>query len=120
MSSIRITPVPINSVAAIKITANITNLNQSALVAVTLLDVNNRTIKRLNMTIEGADYQGWNEDSYLENWVLTKLNYAKLTASPEEAGTPEAPPAAPTTEQTPGETSETPTDTGGSTDNGHQ
>ena len=53
-------------------------LHKSCIVNYHLFDSNDRMVKSDNMILEGAEYQLWMSDDYIESFVLLKLGYTKL------------------------------------------
>ncbi len=100
MFNVKVVSVPVKVISAVQIKVVTVELYASAKIEVSLLDADKRIIERKALVISGQEYQGWNEDSYLESLILTKLNLTKL---PEEPTTPAG----------------TPTDTGGNSGDGN-
>ena len=100
MFNVKVVSVPVKVISSVQVRVVSVELYASAKVEVNMLDADNRIIERKSIVISGQEYQGWNEDSYLEALILTKLNLSKL---PEEPTTPAG----------------TPTDTGGNAGNGN-
>ena len=85
MFNVKVVSVPVKVISAVQIKVVTVELYASAKIEVSLLDADKRIIERKALVISGQEYQGWNEDSYLESLILTKLNLTKL---PEEPTTP--------------------------------
>ncbi len=85
MFNVKVVSVPVKVISAVQIKVVTVELYASAKIEVSLLDADKRIIERKALVISGQEYQGWNEDSYLEALILTKLNLTKL---PEEQTTP--------------------------------
>ncbi len=88
MFNIKVESIPVKIISSVQIRVVSVELYASAKVEVSLLDAAGKLIERKSLLITGAEYQGWNEDSYLEALVLNKLNLTKYVAVPE--GTAEA------------------------------
>jgi hypothetical protein len=83
MFNVKVVSVPVKVISTIQIKIVTVDLYASAKVEVNLLDADNKIIERKALLISGDEYQGWNEDSYLEALVLTKLNLTKAPVPAE-------------------------------------
>ena len=58
-------------------------LNTSCNVGYTVLDVDDKLITSGSILLDGADYTGWgSDDSYIETWLLGKLNLLPQVSNP--------------------------------------
>ncbi len=86
MFNVKVESVPVKVISAVQIKVASVELYASAKVEVNLLDSSNKIVERRAILITGEEYQGWNDDSYLEALVLSKLNFTKYVEPTPPAG----------------------------------
>ena len=98
MFSVKVVSVPVKVISSVQIKVVSVELYSMAKVEAYLLDASNKIVERKAFVITGQEYQGWNEDSYLETLILLKLNMTKESTAPDSgqgtsnqtgSGTPE-------------------------------